>query len=279
MLYYVFVVPCQFIRLGILVIQPKLIKKTLVFLIVFGIISLCGYGISQKSLVLTVFHNLKNGTSRKKGQCIMAKVNELTGKRFTMLTVIRRGENDKTGKAKWVCKCDCGKEICVTGNALLTGKTKSCGCTRRYNTGLYKHGLSGTKLYNVWCSMKDRCYNHNNKRYSDWGARGILICDEWKNNFIVFRDWALKNGYKEGLTIDRIDNCKGYYPENCRWVSYKEQANNTRRNIFITVCEETHSVSEWAEIKGISQWAIRSRLKRGWSGYDAVTKPIDKRAH
>lgn len=123
-----------------------------------------------------------------------------------------------------------------------------------------KHGKRKTKLYNVWNTMRDRCYNKNNKRYKDWGGRGIAVCDEWRNDFMNFYNWAYENGYNENLTIDRIDNNKGYEPSNCRWVTRKQQARNRRSNINFTYNGETHCIVEWCELLGLKPKTVYQRI-------------------
>lgn len=169
---------------------------------------------------------------------------DLTGQKFGRLTVISRN-GSAGGKRKWLCECDCGNTTTVTTTDLRSGHTTSCGCFHREvsartmrdiasgRTGVlnssYKHGDTGTKLYWVWSTMIQRCENRNNKRYPEWGGRGICVCDEW-HDFSVFRDWAMANGYREGLSLDRVDNDGNYCPENCRWATIQEQNNNKRNN-------------------------------------------------
>lgn len=136
------------------------------------------------------------------------------------------------------------------------------------------HGLSKTRLYSIWIDMKKRCYNQKNNRYANYGGRGISVCDEWLHNFSAFNEWAMANGYAENLTIDRIDVNGNYEPSNCRWATIKEQQRNTTRNRFITVNGETRTMSEWAEITGISVDVIKDRLnKLHWTEEEAVTIP------
>lgn len=123
-----------------------------------------------------------------------------------------------------------------------------------------KHGKRKTKLYNVWNTMRDRCYNKNNKRYKDYGGRGIAVCDEWRNDFMNFYNWSIQHGYNENLTIDRIDNNKGYSPDNCRWVTRKQQARNRRSNINFTYNGETHCIVEWCELLGLKPKTVYQRI-------------------
>lgn len=201
----------------------------------------------------------------------------MIGEKFNRLTVIRRdtGHRDKT-RIHWMCKCECGKWVSVATHDLRSGNTKSCGCLRdeKARANMTTHGESKTKLYAVWNTMMSRCYNPKTERYNRYGGRGITVCDEWLHNYQAFRDWANSNGYKEGLTIDRIDVDGNYCPDNCRWVSSLEQQNNTSRNRYITLDGETHTMAEWARKTGISVAAINSRLKSGWGVKETLTTPV-----
>lgn len=167
----------------------------------------------------------------------MSALKDLTGLRFGRLTVIERAGNNKQKRATWRCQCDCGIEVVVASNDLINGDTRSCGCFRselliERNTS---HGLRHTRLYAVWLGMKERCYIPSSVRYPRYGGRGITICNEWRDDFQAFYEWAMANGYDENAprgqcTIDRIDNDKGYAPENCRWVDLKTQQNNKSNN-------------------------------------------------
>lgn len=188
--------------------------------------------------------------------------NNLIGKIFGELQIIYQIENDKNGHSKFRCKCNCGKEINVLLSNLKRGHTKSCGCKKGNMISKKKetHGKTHTKLYKIWNNIKQRCFNKNNSRYKDYGARGIKICDDWLNDFTSFYNWSMSNGYKDNLTLDRIDNNGNYEPNNCRWTTYKEQNNNKRNNHLLTYNKETHTITEWSKILGIHYTCLRNRI-------------------
>lgn len=197
----------------------------------------------------------------------MGKIEDLKGMRYGKLTVIKFVEINKNHRASWLCKCDCGKEKLVASHDLKHG-IKSYGCLKKENKVLNK------RIHNIWGNMVARCYNPQNKRYHDYGGRGIAICDEWRKRYKNFEIWSFQNGYSEELTIDRINNDKGYEPNNCRWITRKENSRNTRRNNFITIMGNKKTISEWAEIYKIHESTISARIKRGWNKEKAVTTPI-----
>lgn len=163
---------------------------------------------------------------------------DLTGQRFGLLTAINRMGRDNNNSVVWLCKCDCGKEVTVRSYSLRSGNTKSCGClmlssSSRLGKKSKIHGESHARLYAVWRGMKRRCYCPRHKYFKDYGGRGIQVCEEWRDNYQAFRDWAYANGYDEmapkgQCTIDRIDCNSNYTPENCRWVDMKTQRHNRR---------------------------------------------------
>lgn len=201
-------------------------------------------------------------------------IKDLTNQRFERLTVIELSGQDKHGHALWLCKCDCGNEKIIMSSNLIRGLTKSCGCLQ--DESRTKHNMLNTRIYKIWEEMKCRCFNKNYKRYHDWGGRGIKVCDEWKNSFQAFYDWSMKHGYKDNLSIDRIDNDGNYEPSNCRWATCKEQNRNKRNNRLITYKGETHCLSEWVEILNLSKSAIEGRLKRGWSVEKTFTTEVKR---
>lgn len=189
---------------------------------------------------------------------------DLTGQKFGNLTVIEY-LGRKNHSSFWRCKCDCGKVVdCYYGN-LKRGTTTSCGCLRShyFKKRSYYHGESTTALYKDWTSMKNRCYNPNAQQYHNYGGRGIKVCDEWKS-YLPFKKWAIENGYSKGLSIDRIDVNGDYSPDNCRWATMREQANNTRRNVFIDYDGQRKTAAEWGRELGVKADTIRWRVERGW---------------
>ena len=202
---------------------------------------------------------------------------DIIGKKFGKLTVIRLAEIKIINNRKrtfYECKCECGNIVIRNKDKLKEGRMSSCGC---YPTGkmLAKHGLWSydNKLYGVWQTMKARCFRKTCQKYKDYGARNITVCEEWKNDFKAFNDWAITNGYKEGLTIERIDVNGNYEPSNCKWITREEQAKNKRSNIFIEFNNETHCLKEWARILNLNYKALHSRLKNGWSVEKAFSTP------
>lgn len=137
--------------------------------------------------------------------------------------------------------------------------------TRRDERGRFTSDFrrKDERLYGIWCAMKERCYNSHNKSYVRYGGRGIIVCDEWKNDYLSFRSWANSNGYDEGLTIDRIENNGNYEPSNCRWVSTKIQNRNYSRNHNITYKGKTQCIADWAEETGVNRATILFRLNSG----------------
>lgn len=199
----------------------------------------------------------------------------LVGERFNKLIVLEPYGKRKRPCGKsvnlWKCKCDCGNYTIVDTNSLRRDKVKSCGCLS------YKHLENKSRLHQIWCGMRKRCKNPNNIAYKNYGGRGIAICPEWDSDdtgFLSFREWALKNGYKENLSLDRIDVNGNYTPDNCKWATPKEQARNTRKNKLITYKDTTKCLAEWAEEYNMTYSALISRLRRGWTIERALNTPV-----
>jgi hypothetical protein len=201
---------------------------------------------------------------------------DLTNNIFGRLTVLKRMENTKDGKARWLCQCQCGKQVIVQRNNLRSGSTSSCGCLAREKSKERetKHGQSRTRLYSIWKGMKKRCNNPSEERkariYKD---KGISVCSQWYD-FNNFYSWAINNGYSDKLTIDRKDGNRDYCPENCRWIDMKSQQRNKTTNRLITYNGVTKCVSEWAEEYGVRPGLIIDRLNGGWSVEDSLNKPV-----
>lgn len=204
---------------------------------------------------------------------------DLSGRRVGNYTVI---EKSKNGRSTWVCKCDCGKVFDLCASRILEGKQISCGCVakkcqRDFAESHITHGDSYTRLYKTYRGMLDRCYNKNLKIYKDYGGRGISVCDEWRNSYEAFRDWALKAGYQDGLgralqSIDRIDVNGNYEPSNCRWATSKVQQKNQRNTVRYMYRGDLLTISEFEEKYGITEkYFAYGRFKRGRS-FDEILK-------
>lgn len=209
----------------------------------------------------------------------MGKKINMIDRKFGRLNVLNEvKQKDKDGSIKYLCLCDCGNKKIINGTSLRSGRIVSCGC---YNKEIItkKEPFYKDKLYGILSSMKQRCYNKNDKAYKNYGNRGIKICDEWLNNYLNFKEWALSNGYKEGLWIDRIDNNKNYEPNNCRWATPKEQQNNKRVNVVLTINGQSKNIKEWAEYSGIKHGTLYRRLQLGWNPDDLLKEVNKKYSH
>lgn len=221
----------------------------------------------------------------------------LAGLKFGKLTVtefVGMREN----QSLWLCSCECGGQKVVARGDLKKGAVKTCGCFNRMRKEMAllkkqekekkrlnakpREKVRRERLYGVWDGMKTRCYNENDKAYRLYGAKGIEICLEWLD-YNNFREWAYQSGYDENAkkyecTIDRIDNKKGYYPENCRWVNAKVQCNNRSTNIVLEYKGEAKTLAQWEEETGIDQKTLRARVMRyKWTAEKALTEPIKER--
>lgn len=210
----------------------------------------------------------------------MGKLIDLTGRRFGRLAVVCKAA-PSAYSSKWVCECDCGSLITTDGAGLRYGRTKSCGCLKKENATAIAHARAlphkQSPLYSVWHDMKARCANPNRDFYEIYGARGIKVCSEWSDDFEAFYAWAVENGWKPGLTVDRIDNERGYEPGNCRIVTQREQIRNRRMTVCVEFNGESKPLAQWADELDIPYATLYYRLYRaGWSVEKALTKEAER---
>lgn len=214
----------------------------------------------------------------------MGSFNDLTGKKFGRLTAIYYQKHQtKTGRfrSKWLWQCDCGKTTLVETYKVTSGHTSSCGCllkeviSRTAAEGkFHKHMLARTKEYKSWESMLRRCNNPTDKRYHNYGGRGIKVCERWYSVENFYTDMGKRPA---GTTLGRIDNDKGYSPENCRWETQAQQQNNKSTNTTLTLNGEIKNLGQWAKSLGIHPTTLSTRLRDGWSVEKALTQPVRKR--
>lgn len=211
----------------------------------------------------------------------MSKIIDLTGLKFGKWTVESINGKSKDGRITWNCVCDCGRRKAVRGHDLKNGTSKSCGNCK--NNSVTNESGEIKRIYSVWASIVQRCENPKSKRYSEYGGRGISMCKEWRNSFSAFEEWAISSGYDENAargicTIDRIDNNKGYFPDNCRIVNNKIQCNNKRNNRVLEYMGEKHTIAEWSEIFEVPDYILRDRLFRlKWCIDKALETPVRKK--
>jgi hypothetical protein len=201
-------------------------------------------------------------------------VRDLTGLTFDRLTVIELHDRCR-GVARWRCRCECGSETISTAHNLTSGRSKSCGCLSRemFRARGTTHGLCRSPEYGIWNAMRQRCENPNNKSFPRYGAKGITVCQRWTESFESFlADMGPRPSPSHSL--DRVDGTRGYEPSNVRWATMTEQNRNRKDNRILTHNGESHSLAEWSERTGISDSAIRTRLRKGWTVDDALTIPV-----
>ena len=209
------------------------------------------------------------------------RTENLVGKRFTKLTVVERVQKPNRATehhAYWNCLCDCGKFHIVRSSDLKSGSVQSCGCLQIETATI--HGMRHDPIYFTWCSMKQRCYNPNDEKYPDYGGRGIVVCDRWRDSFEAFYEDVSKlpDFKREGYTINRIDNDGNYEPDNVEWADDKTQANNKRNNHLLTYNGKTQTIAQWADELGINQHTLYSRiLTYHWTVERALTTPVNKK--
>jgi hypothetical protein len=215
--------------------------------------------------------NLKYGKSKSCGCKRKNIFRDLTGQRFGQLVAIEYIKSSK--RSKWLCVCDCGKETNVITDNLTRGHTTSCGCIRpkALLKAVTKHEMCHTKVYHAWNAMRSRCINENNSKYPIYGGRGIKVCDRWVDSFENFYE-DMGEPPTPKHSIDRIDVNGNYEPSNCKWSTQKEQCNNQRRCRKIEYNNETHTIKEWAELKGISYSKLIQRIdKLNWTFEKAIS--------
>ena len=200
-------------------------------------------------------------------------IKDITGVKFGRLTAMYVSGKSKSRECIWHCLCDCGNEVDVRGSSLRDGKTKSCGCLVHdmHPKNSLKHGMSRERIYHIWKSMKQRCYYRKNIGYKNYGARGIRVCDEWKNDFMAFYEWSINNGYNDKLTIERIDVNGNYCPKNCKWITHLEQQSNKTNNKYIKYKGCIYTLSQLSRKFNINSETLRKRLKSGWNLEEALS--------
>lgn len=194
------------------------------------------------------------------------QIKDMKGLIFGKLKVIDLSHTEN-GKAYWLCECECGNTKIINGRSLRTNKTKSCGCIQR------KHGEWNTRLYSIWNGMIRRCHTSKSKKQTkNYKDKGIKVCDEWRD-FLKFKEWAVNNGYKDNLSIERIDINKDYCPSNCKWIPMNEQQLNQTHTRFLEINGVKKPLTVWAKEKGIHHNTLRYRINKGWKTEDLFKKP------
>lgn len=207
----------------------------------------------------------------------MARYQDLTGLRFGRLVATNYSGSNKHGQPRWTCVCDCGSEKVVLANSLRNGLTVSCGCRRQetLNAGRERHGASAHSAYKTWKAMMARCFDESDKDFPNYGGRGISVCTRWHDLTAFIADVGEK---PRGHSLERIDNSKGYSPENCRWATPLEQGANKRNNRMVVVGGVEFHVAEASRKFGITENTFRRRLEAGMTGDQIISTPVRKRA-
>lgn len=203
---------------------------------------------------------------------------DLTGQRFGRLTVVERVPNPTTvsrPKAHWLCRCDCGNYAICSSDNLRSGNSKSCGCLKLEiaTERLTKHGGCYTPEFAIWQGMIRRCYSPTEPAYVNYGARGITVCDRWRESFANFLA-DMGSLPSKHHSIDRINNDGPYSSDNCHWATRKEQNNNTRRNHFLDYNGQHLTIAQWSDVTGLTVDAIGLRVARGWTVERTLTTPL-----
>lgn len=227
----------------------------------------CGNRIETYSSVLIEGQKYSCGCKRRGSEKY-----DIAGKTYGHLTAIKKAGIVMRGKrtyASWLCQCDCGNTKELTYSDIMKSRTKSCGCVARELSSMRhkRHGMTNTRIHHIWQSMLCRC-NKGRKNYTD-----VAVCEEWKS-FETFYEWAMENGYRDDLSIDRIDPYGNYEPSNCRWATNKQQQNNKRNNSYFVIDGVRHTMREWADIYEIEYYLVKGRISRGYSIERALTTPV-----
>lgn len=239
---------------------------------------LCECGAIVMKRFAGIYKRVKNTCGNRKCMWKLRKIPIEKGDRYGRLTLT--GNDRMDGRIRFLeAECDCGVIGFYRMGQIRSGNTSSCGCLQRERASLasLSHGYTSKNMrhpvYNTWCGVKTRCRNEKSEFYPDYGGRGINMFDDWANDFGCFIRWSLSNGWSKGLTLDRIDNDKGYYPENCRWTTPKIQSSNKRNTVHITAFGETKCASDWFKddrCKMKSLCGLIRRIKTGWNHEEAI---------
>lgn len=231
-------------------------------------------------------HTQSCGCFKRERQSESNKKDIAPGAVFSRYTVIKNTgkKSARSGSYLYLCKCECGTEKVVSGSNLRTGRVLSCGCLRneRQKAAVQTHGGYRSRLYHIWDAMIQRSTNSNHPSYKYYGGRGITVCEEWRNSFESFRVWALDAGYDENAekwecTLDRIDTNSGYFPSNCRWVSQKEQMNNTRRCNVVVVNGVGKNLTQWAQELGIKRHQLYKKKSNGTNMSEFISSILNNK--
>lgn len=211
----------------------------------------------------------------------MTKTEAAIGQRFGRLVVLRVAGHDAARRARYACRCDCGRDVEIAAHSVIGGSSTSCGCRNREvaSARLKKHGRSRTAEHRTWLRIRDRCSNPDAIGFPRYGGAGVKVCDRWNDPQTGFEAFLADMGERPSPrhSIDRIDNARGYEPGNCRWATVTEQANNKRSNHRVTCRGETLTVAQWARRVGMKRDVLKQRLRAGWPAERALTEGPDPR--
>lgn len=193
------------------------------------------------------------------------RYHDLTGKRFNRLLVLSFADI-RNNAARWNVRCDCGTDKVVMGMNLVNGHVQSCGCLTK--DMLTTHGMTKTRVFRTWSSMRNRCQNTQNRAFPNYGGRGITVCERWN----TFEDFLADMGEPmKGMSLERIDNNKGYSPDNCRWANASDQNNNRRTCVLLEFAGKTQTIAQWSKDTGVPYFVLHGRIRRGWDTERAIT--------